>query len=273
LDVPLALAVDIATNVYVANSGNKTIEEWNVANSNVTILVSGLNDPEGVAVDGAGNIYIGCNADKAIMKWTAASGSLSTLVSSGLNAPIGVAVDFAGNVYFADTANNAIKELPYVLVDPTPKLETASAGTDALPVVLPATENLRPPFAPTSDQLWLAVTGITNGVVSFSFTANTGPSRTAHITLFGQSIPITQAAIGRPPTLTGFQTQGNGVFQLTFTNDPSASFTVLCSTNLYLPLSNWTVVGAASNTGGGQFQFTARPATNAGQSFYVVRSP
>ena len=105
-----------------------------------------------------------------------------------------MAVDGAGNVYIADTGDNAIKELPHAFVDPTARSESLAAGNDALPVVLPATENLLAPFAPTSDQPWLTITGITNGVVSFSFTANTGPSRTAHITLLGQTIPVTQAA-------------------------------------------------------------------------------
>ncbi len=114
----------------------------------------------------------------------------------------------------------------------------------SLPVVLPATDNLLAPFAPTSDQPWLTITGITNGVVSFSFTANTGPSRTAHITLLGQTIPVTQPVIATPPTLTGLQMLGNGVVHFAFTNNPSASFTVLSTTNLSLPLSNWTVVGA-----------------------------
>jgi len=48
---------------------------------------------------------------------------------------------------------------------------------------------------------------------------------------------------------------------------------VLATTNLSLPLSNWTVVGMASNTGPGQFQFTSQPTTNDSQLFYVVRSP
>jgi hypothetical protein len=197
---------------------------------------------------------------------------VTTLVG-GLDFPYGVAVDATGNVYISDYVNNAIKELPYAFVDPTPKLEGLAAGSDALPAVLPATENLLAPFAPTSDQPWLTISGITNGVVSFSFTANTGSARTAHITLLGQTIPITQGVIGTPPTLAGAQMLGNGACQFCFSNTPGASFTVLSSTNLSLPLSNWTVVGAATNTAPGQFQFTTSPTTNDPQFFYVVRSP
>src|ERR1039458_3640813 len=81
----------------------------------------------------------------------------------------------------ADTYNNAIEELPHAFVDPTARLETADAGTGTLPVVLPATESLFAPFTPTSDQSWLTISDITNGVVTFSFTANFGSSRTAHL--------------------------------------------------------------------------------------------
>jgi hypothetical protein len=66
---------------------------------------------------------------------------------------------------------------------------------------------------------------------------------------------------------------GNGVCQFGFTNTPGASFTVVTTTNLSLAFSNWTVVGAASNTAPGQFQFTSAPTTNDAQRFYGVRSP
>ena len=206
----------------------------------------------------------------------AADGELNTLVSPPpfvLYHARGVAVDGTGNVYIADYGDNAVKELPYAFVDPTPKLEGLAAGSDALPAVLPTTANLLPPFAPTSDQSWLTITGITNGVVSFSFTANTGPARTANITLLGQSIPITQGVIGTPPTLSGAKMLSNGVLQFAFTNTPGASFTVLSTTNLSLPFTNWTVVGPATNTAPGQFQFTSPPMTNDPQRFYGVRSP
>jgi hypothetical protein len=187
--------------------------------------------------------------------------------------PYGVAVDSAGNVYIADSNENAIEELPSAFVDPTPKLEGLAAGNDFLPVVLPATENPLPPFAPTSDQSWLTNTGITNGVVSFSFPINAGPSRTAHVNLPGQIISITQGVIGTPPNLTGVQMLGNRAFQFSFTSTPGATFTVLSTTNLSLPLSNWTFVGVATNTASGVFQFITPSMMNGSQQFYIIRSP
>ena len=75
------------------------------------------------------------------------------------------------------------------------------------------------------------------------------------------------------PTLTGAKMLGNGVCQFSFTNIPGAHFTVLSATNLSLPFTNWTVVGAASNTAPGVYLFTSQPATNDAQRFYGVRSP
>jgi hypothetical protein len=138
--------------------------------------------------------------------------------------------------------------------------------------VLPTTANLLIPFAPTSDQPWLTITGVTDGVVTFALAENTtGTNRTATITLLGQPISITQAAL-TPPLLIGSTLLSNGLFQFAFSNaDPYAAFTVLTTTNLSLPLSNWTVAGPATNIAPGLFQFSS-DTTNSRGGFYRVRS-
>jgi len=274
----LNVAVDIASNVYIADTGHGAIKEWTAANSTVTTLISsGLPSLYGVAMDGSGNVYIADKTNNVIEMRSAANNSVATLVSSNsitpLYYPYDVAVDGSGNVFITDSGNNAIKELPHAFVDTTPKLEGLAAGTDNLPVVLPATANLHSPFAPTSDQSWLIITGTNNGVVSFAFTTNSGPARTAHINLLGQSIAITQGLIGTAPNLTGIQNLGNGVIQFSFTNNPSATFTVWTSTNLSLPFTNWTQLGTPTNNGSGQYGFTDPTATNGVQRFYRVSSP
>jgi autotransporter-associated beta strand protein len=273
LSLPKGVAVDGAGNVYIADYGNNAIKEWSAANNTVTtVTATGLNRPRGVALDGAGNVYIADTANNVIKKWTMANNAVTTIVASGLNQVMGVAVDGVGNVYIADSYHNAIKELPHAFMDPTVKWEEPAAGNDVLPVVLPATVNLLAPFAPTSDQAWLTITGITNGVLSFAFSANPGgTNRSANITLLGQPIAITQAGLG--PTLVGSTLLGNGMFQFAFSNnDLGASFTVLTTTNLSLPMSNWTVAGPATNTAPGLFQFSTGT-TNTPQGFYRVRSP
>jgi sugar lactone lactonase YvrE len=273
LSMPSGVAVDVAGNVYIADFENHAVKKWTSANSTVTTLAaSGVGNPRGVAVDGAGNVYI-ADADEEVYKWTAASGIVTTLVS-GLYSPYGVAVDGAGNVYIADTYNNAIKELCRAFVDPTTKMEPLTAGSDVLPVVLPATENLGGPFTPSCDSSWLTITGITNGVVSFAFTANNSVSnRTANITLLGQTVPVTQNAVPvTPPILTGAQLTG-GVFSFAFSNNQGASFTVWTTTNVALPLADWTVAGTPTNNGSGLYQFATPTSANDVERFYRVSSP
>ncbi len=177
---PRGAAVDGAGNIYIAYYDDGAIGKWTAANSNVTALVSsGLNQPQGVAVDGGGNVYIADSLNKAIKKWTVANSNVTTIFQGTSAEVTDVAVDGTGNVYINESTS--IEELDYAFMDPTPRLEIAVAGGDELPVVLPSTANLIGPFTPTSDQPWLTITGITNGVVSFSFVDNTGPSRTAQM--------------------------------------------------------------------------------------------
>ena len=211
-EMPEGVAVDVAGNVYFPDNYDAAIKMWAATNNTVISLV-----PLGlyyfawsVVVDGSGNVYFADWMNNAIRKWTAASKTVSTLAGSGWNRPQGLAVDAAGNVYVADTGNNTVTELPRAFVDTTTKSEGGSSGSDVLPVVLPSTVNLLPPFAPTSDQPWLTISGVTNGVVSFSFSANTDSStRTANITLLGQTIPVKQAVFVTAPTLVGVEMAGN----------------------------------------------------------------
>jgi hypothetical protein len=199
--------------------------------------------------------------------------TVSTLGSLGLNNPFGVAVDRLGDVYIADTSHNAVTELPYAFVAPINLLEGLAAGTDELPGILPTDLILSAPFASASDQSWLTILDFTNGVVSFGFGTNSGPARTAHIQLLGQTNSITQGLVGTSPFLTDVQLLANSAIQFSFTNNPSGSFTVLSTTNLALPLVDWTVVGAATNISGNEFRFTSQPTGSGQQHFYTVRSP
>ena len=75
-----------------------------------------------------------------------------------------------------------------------------------------------------------------------------------------------------PIILTGAKKQ-NDTFQAGFTNIQGGTFNVWTATNLSLSLSNWTTLGAVTDSPPGQFQFTDAQATNGPQRFYRVQSP
>ncbi len=193
LSLPYGVAVDAAGNVYIADYGNSAIDEWNAKAGLTTLISSGLNSPQGVAVDVSGNVYVADAGNNAVEEWNASTRMVAALVSTGLRFPSGVAVDAAANVFFADSGNDAIKERVRAYVPGNAVGEGPAAGSDSLLPVLPTTQSLTGLFAPTSDQSWLTIGPIANGVVNFSFPVNTGATRTAHITVLGRSITVTQA--------------------------------------------------------------------------------
>jgi len=86
-------------------------------------------------------------------------------------------------------------------------------------------------------------------------------------------LTLTNRCMATSPILTSATMLDNGAFQFYFSNTQAASFTVLTTTNLSVPLSNWTVLGAPSNIAPNLFQFTSEPTTNDPQRYYRVRSP
>ena len=78
-----------------------------------------------------------------------------------------------------------------------------------------------------------------------------------------------------PGTVINVMRLGNGSIQFGFTNLTDANFPVLATTNLSLPLSDWTQIGFATNNpiGSMNYQFSDTNATKFPQRFYRVKSP
>jgi hypothetical protein len=93
-------------------------------------------------------------------------------------------------------------------------------------------------------------------------------------TNFGGDLTFTTAS-SQPVNfiLNGPITFSGGAFWMSFTNMSGLPFTVLGTTNLGLPLSNWDVLGAPTESPPGQYQFTDSQTTNSRGRFYRVRSP
>ncbi|MFZ0826127.1 MAG: NHL repeat-containing protein [Verrucomicrobiia bacterium] len=125
-NTPFGVAVDSATNVYVADTYNFMIRKVTSAGV-VTTLVGAdafLFSPSGVAVDSATNVYVADYGNHIIRKVTPAgvvttlagfAGSSGSSDGTGTAArfyyPSSVAVDSATNVYVADSYNYTIRKV------------------------------------------------------------------------------------------------------------------------------------------------------------------
>ncbi len=124
----------------------------------------------------------------------------------------------------------------------------------------------------------------TNGILNVSYLlSGLAPGTVYHYRLaaansagtnYGSDLTFTNSV--SPPvafSLTGTPLSAGGGFQLNFTNLTGLGFSVLGSTNVAVPLTNWTVLGAPVENPPGRYQFTDPQATNNPTRFYRVRSP
>jgi len=142
---PFGVAVDSATNVYVADTYNFMIRKITPAGV-VTTLVGPaalLFSPSGVAVDSATNVYVADYGNHIIRKvapagvvttlagWAGSSGSEDgTGTAARFYYPSSVAVDSATNVYVADTYNYTIRKVTPAGVVTTLAGQPTRSGTN-----------------------------------------------------------------------------------------------------------------------------------------------
>jgi len=135
---PFGLALDSATNLYIADSYNHTIRKMTPAtvvttiagtagvpgSLNATGTAAQFNYPTGVAVDAATNVYVADQGNHTIRMITP-GGAVTTLAGSAgqsgsdngfqnfarFTFPYGVTADAGGTVYVADTGNQLIRRI------------------------------------------------------------------------------------------------------------------------------------------------------------------
>ena len=163
LNNPTGIAVDSASNLFIADSWNSRIRRVDPSGTITTVAGTGkvgfsgdggpavaarLGYPEGVALDGSGNLYVNDRLNQRIRR-VDPSGTITTIAGTGkvgfsgdggpavqaqFDYPQDVAVDPLGNLYVADTDNNRIRILtrttsPVTLPRPTGLTATAISSS------------------------------------------------------------------------------------------------------------------------------------------------
>jgi sugar lactone lactonase YvrE len=135
LNSPYGVIVDIAGNIYVADSANNRIRRVNTSGIITTVagtnsagstgdggpaINAGLNNPEGLALDAFSNLYIADTGNSRIRK-VDTNGIITTVAGGGtggdggaatnasLHNPTGVALDMSGNLYIADYSSFRVR--------------------------------------------------------------------------------------------------------------------------------------------------------------------
>jgi len=219
--------------------GDGTVVAWGDNSSGQTNVPAGLSNVVGIAAGGFHNLAL--KSDGTVAAW-GNDGNGQTNVPTGLSNVVSVA---AGE-YFSV----ALKSDGTVVA-----WGNNSLGQTNVPGGLVSAINV---------VRSVASTGIPNHVQLSYTEAN----------VFDAIITVTRTLVLIPiaPLLTGSTLLPDGTFQLSFNNEPLGTFSVWSSTNVTTPLTNWSLLGTATNVGGGVFQFTDAQATNA-QQFYRVTSP
>jgi len=107
----MAIAVDGAHNIYVAEAGANDIKKIPAGGGSPVTIGGGFNHPTGVAADAAGNVYVADSGNNAVKEIPVGAGAV-LLLASGFT-PHSVAVDSAGNVFVGSYwQNNQVEKIP-----------------------------------------------------------------------------------------------------------------------------------------------------------------
>jgi hypothetical protein len=181
--------------------------------------------------------------------------------ASDLNHPWGLAFDNAGNLFISTRGDYKI----YKFSSNGNRTTFATVGS-----------GLRDPQGLAFDSagnLYVA-NSLSNNILKYS------PAGAVSVFASGLGSPCSIAiqpglrSWNLPPVkLNETKIQTNGAFYFSFTNTPDVRFSVVTSTNVSAPLTNWTAIGTAAEIYSGYYYFNDVQATNIQQRFFRVRWP
>ncbi len=102
LSSPTTILLDVAGNIYIADTGNSAIRVVNPGAASVTI--AGVTIQPGTIATIAGN-------GTACSDTSSGCGDTGPATSAQLNFPSGISLDASGDIFIADTFSNAIREV------------------------------------------------------------------------------------------------------------------------------------------------------------------
>ncbi len=236
-----ATDVDFNGNFYVTDTVSGAVEEFLCSPSCGTgSVLDAVAGPSGVTVDNQANIYFTSQTDNVIYEVSSPGGQLTEIahavsirtpngtitIPSPVKLPNGLATDTQGNLYIADAGDVAIKKRTqaWLQLESVNVNVSSGAGTGSITYqVIPANAPLAANASSSAD--WLAVTGVSRGVISFAFTANpASSSRTASVSAFDVGFTVTQsgatvaaAIISSAPSGAAITTTGSGCAPGTYT--------------------------------------------------------
>ncbi|MDA8174599.1 MAG: Ig-like domain-containing protein, partial [Nitrospiraceae bacterium] len=127
---PVGIAIDASGNIWVANSGDGTVEELNSSGSVIGTFTSNISGPGYIAIDASGNVWVTGN-NTFITELLKSSGyttsSTFNMAAPDMAGPARIAIDASGNVWTANTYSGSTSLYEFLAPNYTTS-NTFSAG-------------------------------------------------------------------------------------------------------------------------------------------------
>jgi sugar lactone lactonase YvrE len=216
LDVPSAVAVDTAGDVFIADTYNNRVLKVTPSGT-ASVVANNLTEPEALALDAYGDLFI-ANAGANNVVEVPVGGGAQTTIGSGFTDPSGLAVYAPPPTFTADTpAGYAPEGSSYSYTFAAQSLANEPAATFVV-----ASGSLPPGLSLNTTTGVLSGTPTASGAYTFVVEAENVANGTA-------TSPIT--IVTAPPTVTGVDptagpTSGGNTVTITGTNFASGATTV-----------------------------------------------
>ncbi|MCH7761150.1 NHL repeat-containing protein [candidate division TA06 bacterium] len=116
---PVGIALDEEGQVYVSDTGNGRVQVFDLFGGPISILTTGLSQPQGIAIDRWGNLFVAdLNEIKIFDRWGRplppltkgehSGSSLQMTTKGNLHSPSGIFITRENRLYVSDTRNDRV---------------------------------------------------------------------------------------------------------------------------------------------------------------------